>query len=597
MTDPQRPSDEQPAAAGRASQSILRPGSWEQELGRTFARVRLDTIRAKLVAFGVLAALVPAVATALLFWYQNRRTVAARISESLTTTSAQAADGLNIWVRERVYELHVFSSSYEVTENLDRLERAPDPVASAHLLDYLSSVKPHFADYSVLVVVDPAGRTVASSAGRIPPLALPRDWERRLRTEDAVFGTPYRDSVSGRTLMIVAVPIAGPRGRLLGALAATTNLSAAAADLPAPTHGDLARAYVIDDSGRVILRGPLAPGGRLRPAALRTLRVAEGAADYRAPDDSAAVGMMHPVQRLDWSVVTEIPAAVAYAEIRHARNLTILLLGALLVVLGTLAFGLGAVIGRPLGRIAAAARRVGHGDLKVDVPVVGGGELGELTAAFNDMVARLRDGRRALDAASEALRAKNVELERLSVTDALTGLFNRRHLLGALADEENRARRHKRAFAVLMIDIDGFKEYNDRYGHPAGDEALRLVAEALKAVIRDVDMAARYGGEEFAVLLSESTLEQARTTAERARRRVAQAAVPHEPVTVSVGVAVFPKHGDSGDAVLASADAALYQAKRAGRDRVACFSAAADAADDPPSDPPPPRRSRSPRRG
>ena len=123
--------------------------------------------------------------------------------------------------------------------------------------------------------------------------------------------------------------------------------------------------------------------------------------------------------------------------------------------------------------------------------MVGSGEVSYLTHAFNDMVARLRESRE--------------QLERLSVTDSLTGLYNRRHLMERLRNETSRARRTGRPFAVLMLDLDHFKEYNDTHGHLGGDEVLTRVAAVLLASTRQVDCVSRYGGEEFLLLLPDTT--------------------------------------------------------------------------------------------
>jgi diguanylate cyclase (GGDEF)-like protein len=137
-----------------------------------------------------------------------------------------------------------------------------------------------------------------------------------------------------------------------------------------------------------------------------------------------------------------------------------------------------------------------------------------------------------------------------------------------LNEEVNRAHRHGHGFAVLMADIDHFKQYNDTYGHLAGDKVLVRVAEILREAIRNVDYAARYGGEEFFVMMPETTLEGAVEVADRIRARLAGQIIAGGRVTISVGVAEFPIHGDTPEALIATADAALYEAKREGRNRV-----------------------------
>jgi len=120
----------------------------------------------------------------------------------------------------------------------------------------------------------------------------------------------------------------------------------------------------------------------------------------------------------------------------------------------------------------------------------------------------------------------------------------------------------------LLLDVDHFKRYNDTHGHPAGDAALVAIADLLRKSTRAVDSVARYGGEEFLVVLLETTLATAGIVAERIRSRVAAAAFTGGSMSVSIGVAECPGHGDTPESLIASADAALYQAKGEGRDRV-----------------------------
>ncbi len=171
------------------------------------------------------------------------------------------------------------------------------------------------------------------------------------------------------------------------------------------------------------------------------------------------------------------------------------------------------------------------------------------------------------------LERTNALLAEQSATDALTGLKNRRAFAERLAAEAERSGRYGAPLSLLLLDVDDFKGYNDRFGHPAGDEVLRRVAALLLGATRRADLVARYGGEEFAVLLPDTVLEGALLLAERCRRAVAAADWPRRGVTVSVGVAVLSHGGTGGDGLVAAADQALYRAKRGGRDRVAAATA------------------------
>lgn len=166
----------------------------------------------------------------------------------------------------------------------------------------------------------------------------------------------------------------------------------------------------------------------------------------------------------------------------------------------------------------------------------------------------------------EALRTQ-------SIRDPLTGLYNRRYLEEMLEREIRRAVRAEQSLGILMLDLDHFKRFNDTYGHDAGDAVLRETGWFLAKSIRAEDIVCRFGGEEFVVILPTADLEAARSRAERIRSKLRELTVLHQGqsvgvITVSVGVAALPTHGTSAKELVQAADAALYRAKREGRDRV-----------------------------
>ncbi|OIR19793.1 phytochrome-like protein cph2 [mine drainage metagenome] len=188
---------------------------------------------------------------------------------------------------------------------------------------------------------------------------------------------------------------------------------------------------------------------------------------------------------------------------------------------------------------------------------------------------RLIEMQRSLVDVSHQLNAANKELQRLSTTDGLTGIANRRMFDELSIREWRRCERMKKPIALVMLDIDSFKLFNDHYGHQMGDECLRSVAgQVARAAPRAADLAARYGGEEFALVLGETDADGARWVAENVRQHVADLGISHvtpaRRVTISCGVvSVLPQSGYSFETLLRSADRALYQAKKNGRDTVA----------------------------
>ena len=174
------------------------------------------------------------------------------------------------------------------------------------------------------------------------------------------------------------------------------------------------------------------------------------------------------------------------------------------------------------------------------------------------------------------LKDKAGEYEQLSVTDPLTGLLNRRYLEERLAEEITRSKRHRFSMSLMMLDVDDFKSYNDSFGHPAGDSALKTVADVLQETLRGADVAARYGGEEFSILLPQTSSEEAAQIGERIRSRIERTAFLGRQVTVSIGIAACSNEIDSPKDLISAADVALYSAKNHGRNNVQIFSTLGD---------------------
>ena len=189
---------------------------------------------------------------------------------------------------------------------------------------------------------------------------------------------------------------------------------------------------------------------------------------------------------------------------------------------------------------------------------------------------------RRLVAAAAALRESGARLEQQAGTDTLTGLANRRVFAERLGVEYRRALRYGRPLSVLMVDLDHFKQINDRHGHPCGDRVLSEVAALVRSNVRESDLVARYGGEEFVVMLPEAQLSEALVVAEKLRAAVAALLVEDErasvQLTTSIGVAARPASAprDEED-LIRLADEALYRAKAAGRDRVVAAPASGGA--------------------
>lgn len=212
-------------------------------------------------------------------------------------------------------------------------------------------------------------------------------------------------------------------------------------------------------------------------------------------------------------------------------------------------------------------------------------QLAHELAIKNEQLSRINESLEAeVRQRTTELREAITKLEEMALRDGLTGLFNHRYFQESLDAELSRARRHEHPVGLLFIDVDHFKTYNDKHGHPAGDRLLRRLAEVLlggrvsglPAQTRASDIVARYGGEEFVIVLPETNLEGAQIKAERIRGLIADyafdnaSAQPLGRVSVSIGVAAFPNHGAEKQQLIDAADRQLYRAKHEGRNRVCC---------------------------
>jgi diguanylate cyclase (GGDEF)-like protein len=205
--------------------------------------------------------------------------------------------------------------------------------------------------------------------------------------------------------------------------------------------------------------------------------------------------------------------------------------------------------------------------------------LGHMQRSLDDELERLRSSSTRSDGIVEELRLANFRLREMSHTDELTEVGNRRNFDLRLREEISRSSRFGHAFSLLMIDIDGFKKFNDEFGHPKGDAVLRALGALMRSASREGDVPCRVGGEEFAFILPETGKADGVVFAERFRRRVESSVMAPDslnPITVSVGLAAFPQDGRNSDEIVWAADEALYESKRAGRNRVTAYPRKSD---------------------
>jgi diguanylate cyclase (GGDEF)-like protein len=332
---------------------------------------------------------------------------------------------------------------------------------------------------------------------------------------------------------------------------------------------------LIDATGTVLARYPRSPvmagqDRRDHPLVAAMLERQEG---YIATEGFDDIRRIYGYVSLPWTKA-RLAVGLSEAEILSRIDQMIFMAYAHLAFFGLLALLAAWLAGEklivsPIRALANRAARFGRGEFDAPMqPIVWIAEFQALAAAFDDMAQKLAERERQL-------RTANLHLTQLATSDGLSGLANRRGFDARLEAEWELAAELRRPIGLLMLDVDHFKLFNDRYGHLEGDHCLRGVGEVLLKMCKgEADFAARYGGEEFALLLPDATLEKALELAAELRRTVESLSFPNTQspwgfVTVSVGVAaLIPEDGDSAEKLVEAADAGLYAAKRRGRNTV-----------------------------
>lgn len=521
-------------------------------------------IRQKIFFLVLSSALVPAFVVGTVSYFSARSILTEKVHTQLEARLAAATGVVESAMAERVADIEVFANAFVVSQTLEQAATGTpvDAATLANLERYLDEVVDRYLLYRELVVVDKTGRAVVRSTagdadGRIRlPAGRPR-----------AAATTYLDASGGERLLVVSQVVRSSEGRLVGALVVAAALDDLWRDLRSRVGDSSERLMLMDSRGSALFdsrslgeapdvetRSPLIEAGQENAPGIFEY------SDMRGRDVLAALGA---IPSYELALLLEMDAMEAYGAVSRLGTVMSLisLFAALLVI------GLGALFAvnltRPIDALIDGARLAAEGDLSGQIAVTSADEVGELTMTFNLMI--------------RSLRRSQERLEVLSVTDELTGLYNRRYLTRALDSELKRAMRYGGSFGVIMIDLDRFKAFNDDRGHPEGDSFLREAAAMLESEFRPSDIVARYGGEEFVVLLPEAEKAQAGAIAERVRLRFAERAQGQEEtprVTISAGVAAYPEDGITRTELLVKADTALYRAKRMGRNRVELCEAA-----------------------
>jgi diguanylate cyclase (GGDEF)-like protein len=560
------------------------------------ARLMRVSLQTKILAVVLLCVSVPVLLMGRYLIQRNEEVLGEKVRGTLNNQLFRTAGEVDEWMNERVHDASRWSTSFVVFEAVETLSQRKGDAERARrdLKDFLQSVLGHYKSYESLFIVDLSGNILAST--REEKL---EEWGARQLTSGGpsrggTVSPIHHSEYLGRPTILVMHTIQGRNDRTVGYFTERLALGELESLLVTPQTDPPPQFWMLDGEGRVLVKGGKAldpPGRETFPAPLpREGAEPEPVTEARLAGLGKTVYGLMRLGRSGGYLAATVPANVAYRSLDESRNRLLTVGVPALAAVFLLSFVVAASMLHPIPRLSHAAKRLSAGELDVRLPVRGRDELAELTQSFNAMAATIQEKTKQLEEARNELALKNADLEAANrhlhdqaITDALTGLYNRRHFQDNLDKEMRRCEREERALSLLLLDLDHFKQYNDRWGHTQGDEELRRVGAQVTKSIRTTDMAFRYGGEEFAVLLPSCTKEQAAEVAEKIRGAVG--AHGHRAgvlgrTTVSIGVATFPLDGRSARGLVDTADGALYAAKAAGRDRVSLAATASPPTDD-----------------
>ncbi len=525
----------------------------------------------------------------------TRQFLTGRTSERFPTLLNGASTKIQLWYDRQYRELERLANSQVVREHLGVVaEQGPteplnasDGVSQHDLETYLKLVSSRFPAFQTLALYS-AEREILATTGPIdaPSARAISDCFNLLGDESGASSAMFDQDVREAHQWLY-VPVYNGSQRLATAVA-RIDVAVLARNFEANNGSYSGEMFLLDSQG-LFLTQPPGSGSRVRvgekglrvPSHEQRAATPEKRRNYRG---QTVFGSMVRVPETDWWLVYEERYDLAMAPVLDAqrRIWVSVLFVAVVFILAT--FRLLTTMLKPISHLAEGAKRINEGLVGVQIPEAGDDDIGYLINTFNEMAktiavskAELEYRNKTVQSRNEQLAEMNRRLEELSITDGLTGLYNHRHFWSILNSELARVDRYDGHLALVLVDLDDFKRVNDQFGHAAGDELLKAVANVLRDAVREVDVVARYGGEEFAILLPdtdhngvEAVAEKIRASVERLRVNVPETDITIN-ATVSVGISVF---GGNRREFFNDADKALYQSKRDGKNRIN-FAAAA----------------------
>ncbi|MCP5242326.1 diguanylate cyclase [Nitrosomonas sp.] len=539
----------------------------------------MNSIKSKIFIFALLSTLVPSLVLGLLSFHQNEELIKDNVKRELRILASHASREIDTWIIHNIHEANSLTSAkiiIDALSNAAKLQNIKNKNSPEILTHYLISVQNKLDTILELTVLDTNRNIFASSSSRYKfNDPFQSNWLGDKITHSPVVSPPQLHEYFGLVTVSIILPIVSYDDYILGQLLITYDLNHVKSVLKSSTKSPRGEILLVNSDGFLLLSSDveITPPWSLSPTTFDYLKNNPG--EFITFQDflqEHVIALAYTTKTLPITVIAEKNHRDVYAAWLEQRNLYFILVGVSIFIVAMIAIYLGHSIVTPLQRLIDATGQIVKGNLDIPITdVTQKDEVGKLARMFNLMTEKLRQSQSKILAANKAMQQKNQLLEKLSITDGLTGLYNRNKLNLIINEQLLRYQRNKRPFSILMIDVDYFKELNDRLGHVAGDEILAAVAKNLSQSIRSIDFAARYGGDEFIIILTETNVQEAAITAERIREKTSEIDCKTTgskiQVTLSIGIIQSEPEDASPTTIISRADHALYKAKHAGRNQ------------------------------
>ncbi|MDT8365370.1 MAG: sensor domain-containing diguanylate cyclase [bacterium] len=534
---------------------------------RNWVAKRVNTLRFQVLGIVIASVLIPSFLGG---WFASSRIndlLRNQVYGQIETRTQRISEQLSDWMMIRSSEVQAFTVSYLLNEDLKKLQgktsREEKEDSRKNIQSYLAYLLEGNKLFSEIMILNSDGS---------PLIAQPvEDWQgadRVLEVPDQYQLVSEVMTKNGSRLMLIQKMDLG-RGlspNFFAAMMKIEHFQNKIVDL-APEGSVI---YLLDAEGNIKAANiELGEDSTAPEGALALLQEKEERSIYRGLQGKEVIATSAMLEVPRWGVVLETLKKEALEPLANFRQQIIFMALALAGLFLVPALLLARALILPLEELARISKRIRSGKPGLLVKSRIGGELGEFISTFNSMSVSLKDS-------LEEITARNEDLRVMSITDPLTGRYNRRYIEDYLGRELKLANRTKDPLTILMIDLDNFKEYNDTYGHIAGDIALKELGKVLVQTVRKTDVVARFGGEEWIICLSHTDSKGGTQIAEKLRKSVEknvfQVKDQATSITISIGVATAPEDGTNYAQIVEAADTAMYLAKARGRNQLQVFT-------------------------